>query len=696
MQRGRQFSPPFGWLALATLAPLVLSLRGHAADWPQWLGPDREGVWRETGLVDRFPAGGPKVKWRAPLGPGNSGPAVAAGRVYVMDRVTAPQAESATPAPKRPGGAGKERVVCFGAGDGKLLWQHAYDCRYTIAYRSGPRTTPLVHGGRVYTLGAMGDLRCLDAATGAVCWARNVARDYRAEPPAWGWAASPLLDGRLIYCLVGGEGSAVVAFDKDTGKEVWKALTTEEIGYSPPVLIEAGGKRQLIVWHSESVNGLDPTTGKVYWTQPYPAEGEPQRPAPTIATVRRAGDLLFLTSFYHGPMMLRLAGDRPAASVLWKDRTKKPTRPVGLHCLMSTPVLKDGHIYGVCANGELRCCDMKTGDQLWETYAATGGKKTDCGTAFLVPQGDRFVLFNDAGELILANLTPRGYDEIDRARIVEPAEFSRGRHVVWAHPAFADRCVFARNNKELVCVSLARAAAGDKAKGPAGSDRKAAAVVKRAAALYKKARALHADGAFTTLLTRGKEKQHLRVTVTIDLERPNRFALRTRLPDSPGAGLEVVSDGKHLFTHGRRLKQYTEARAPGDLAGVGKYLQRFGHTNVGMLFQNVLAEDPGEMLLDGVLSGSYAGVERLGGARAHHVRFKQADMDWELWVAADGEPFVLKASSTIPTDDGTIRTVETYEGWKLDAAPGRSVFAFVPPPDARKVKRLRPQPPRDD
>jgi outer membrane protein assembly factor BamB len=123
---------------------------------------------------------------------------------------------------------------------------------------------------------------------------------------------------------------------------------------------------------------------------------------------------------------------------------------------MATPVLKDGHVYGVCANGELRCCVVATGEQLWETYAATGGKKTDCGTAFIVPQGDRYVIFNDLGELILANLSPKGYTEIDRARIVEPVESSRGRIVVWCHPAFADRRVFVRNSKELVCVSMAQ------------------------------------------------------------------------------------------------------------------------------------------------------------------------------------------------------------------------------------------------
>src|SRR5205807_2904530 len=125
-------------------------------------------------------------------------------------------------------------------------------------YPAGPRTTPLVRGGRVYTLGAMGHLRCLDAATGKPRWSRRLLKDYRIDaPPVWGFAAHPLLDGDKLICLVGGKGSAVAAFDKDTGREVWKALTTEEIGYSPPMIYKAGGKRQLIVWLSESVNSLD-------------------------------------------------------------------------------------------------------------------------------------------------------------------------------------------------------------------------------------------------------------------------------------------------------------------------------------------------------------------------------------------------------------------------------------------------------
>jgi outer membrane protein assembly factor BamB len=153
--------------------------------------------------------------------------------------------------------------------------------------------------------------------------------------------------------------------------------------------------------------------------------------------------------------MLKLDHDKPGASVLWKGKSNNPARPDGLHMVMGSPVLKDGYIYGVCAAGQLRCLKADTGEQVWETFAATGGKKGDCATAFLVPQGNRYVIFNDQGDLILADLSPKGYREIDRAHILEPVQSARGREVVWSHPAFAHRCIFARNDKEIVCVSLA-------------------------------------------------------------------------------------------------------------------------------------------------------------------------------------------------------------------------------------------------
>jgi outer membrane protein assembly factor BamB len=427
----------------------------QASDWPGWSGPERDGVWHETGLLEKFPAGGPPVVWRAPLGAGYSGPAVAGGRVYVMDRQRAKGSDGKPVRATRSGMPGNDRIVCLDVADGKLVWKHEYSSLYKVSYPSGPRTTPLVDNGKVYALGTMGELFCLDAAGGKEIWSKDLAKAYKTDPPVWGYAASPLIEGDLLYTLAGGEGSAVVALNKNTGAEVWHALTSEEVCYSPPVIIEAGGCKQLIIWLSEGINSLDPKTGKVFWTQAYPAKGKPQRPAVNIATVRHMDDMLFICNAYHGPMMLKLGADKPTAKVMWDFPNANPEKPTYLSILMPSPVLKDGHVYGVSMDGELRCLSGATGKMLWETYRATGGKKTDCGTAFIVPQENRFVIFNDQGDLILADLDPKGYHQIDKAHIIDPMPNPRGRTVVWSHPAFAQKCVFARNDKEMVCVSLA-------------------------------------------------------------------------------------------------------------------------------------------------------------------------------------------------------------------------------------------------
>jgi outer membrane protein assembly factor BamB len=193
----------------------------------------------------------------------------------------------------------------------------------------------------------------------------------------------------------------------------------------------------------------------VYWSVKFPADGKPVRPGISVAAPLKMGDLLFVTAPHHGPLMLKLSADKPEAKELWKGKSDNVAETDGLHSIMSTPALKDGHVYGVCSFGELRCLKADTGERLWETYAATGGKKALFATAFLVQQGDRFFLFNEKGDLIIARLTPKGYEEIDRAHLLEPTLFSRGRDVVWSHPAFANRCVYARNDKEIICVSLA-------------------------------------------------------------------------------------------------------------------------------------------------------------------------------------------------------------------------------------------------
>lgn len=423
-----------------------------ADDWPQWLGPNRDAVWRETGIVDKFPDGGPRVLWRTSIGAGYAGPSVAGGRVYIADRQLASGVSNPADPFQRGKIQGTERVLCLNEADGKLVWKHEYDCPYTISYPAGPRVAPQVSGGKVYSLGAEGNLVCLDAKDGKLVWSRDFKKDCGAETPIWGFAGHPLIDGQKLICLAGGEGSTVVAFDKDTGKELWRALTAKEPGYSSPMIFEAGGKRQLILWHPEAANSLDPETGKVYWSEPFKA-----RAGMTIATPRKMGDELFFTCFYNGSLMMKLDDAAPSAKPLWRTDKASEKETTHLNAVMCTPFLQDGYIYGVCSYGQLRCLKADTGERVWETFkATTSGEPVRWANAFIVKNGDRFFLFNEKGDLVIARLSPKGYDEISRAHLLEPTNTAAGRDVLWSHPAFANRHMYARNDKEVICVDLAK------------------------------------------------------------------------------------------------------------------------------------------------------------------------------------------------------------------------------------------------
>jgi outer membrane protein assembly factor BamB len=382
--------------------------------------------------------------------------------VYVTDRKLAKRVRNPANPFQRGTVPGTERILCLDTEDGSVLWTHEHDCVYTVSYPSGPRTTPVVSDGKVYTLGAEGNLFCLDAASGNVLWSRELKKDYDIQAPVWGFSASPLLDGNRLICIVGGPGSVAVAFHKDNGKEIWRALSAMEPGYCPPMIYAAGGKRQLIVWHPEAINGLDPKTGEVYWTEPFAV-----RSGLTIATPRKSGNLLFITSFYNGPRMLRLDEARATASLLWKGNSHSERKTDKLHSIISTPFLQDGYIYGVCSYGQLRCLTTDTGKRVWESLEATGStgdthSRTDrWANAFLIKNGDRFFVANEKGDLIIAKLSPRGYQELSRAHLLEPTNPMAGRDVVWSHPAFAGKQAYMRNDKEILCVDLADHSTGE-------------------------------------------------------------------------------------------------------------------------------------------------------------------------------------------------------------------------------------------
>ena len=426
-----------------------------ADDWPQWRGPERDGVWRETGIVEKLPR---KLTylWRTPVGMGYAGPAVAAGRVYLMDRVLgAGEANPDNPFNKKRV-SGRERVLCFDAAGGKLLWKHSYASNYTISYPYGPRTTPTVSGGKVYCLGAMGDLLCLDAGSGKVLWSKQCVKDFGAELNTWGYSSPPLVDGEKLIVLVGGKpGACYVALNKDTGKELWRALEDTDPGYAPPVIYKAGGVRQLIAWTPTKLAALDPETGKEYWRQEFKVNFGLTIPTPIYDPGSKR---LLVSSFYNGSMMMALDPSKPSARLLWKGKSDSelPKRTDGLHSIMCTPVFQGEHIYGVGSYGELRCLEASSGQRLWKSMKATGQGRW--WNAFIVRHEDRYFIPNEQGELIIARLSSKGYEELSRAQLIEGTRPVQRRKVVWSHPAFAQKCVFARNDKEIVCVSLAASA----------------------------------------------------------------------------------------------------------------------------------------------------------------------------------------------------------------------------------------------
>lgn len=428
--------------------------RASADDWPQWMGPQRDGVWRETQIVRTFPEGGPPVRWRVKIGGGYAGPAVAGDRVFVTDKQLPEGVREGGNPFQRSRTNATERVLCLSDRDGSVLWRYEYDCPYTVSYPAGPRTTPVIHDDRVYTLGAEGHLFCFEADTGKVIWSKNFRTDYgREQSPTWGWSSNPLLDGNRLICLVGGKGTAVVAFDKDTGSELWRALDAEGEhgpGYGSPIIVHSGGTRQLIVWLPSAVASLDPETGRLLWEHPFPVQAGLTAPMPRFHDNR-----LFVTAFYNGSLMLELDPQRPTARVAWRRHGENERITDALHSIIATPYFDGDFIYGVCSYGELRCLNAQNGDRLWATYEATSGQSARWGNAFLTRHEDRFFLFSEQGDLILARLTPQGYHELSRAHLIEPTGPAQRREVVWTHPAYAHRCVYVRNDREIASFSLA-------------------------------------------------------------------------------------------------------------------------------------------------------------------------------------------------------------------------------------------------
>jgi outer membrane protein assembly factor BamB len=399
-----------------SLAVLATTLRlVAAADWPQFLGPARNGTSTETGLLDTWPKSGPPLLWEKEVGAGFSGPVVAGGRLILFHRL------------------GDEEVVeCLDAATGQGRWKYAYPTRYRddFGFDDGPRSTPLIAAGHVYTLGAEGTLHCLEMATGNKVWQRSVNDDYQVRKGFFGVATSPVLEGDLLLVNVGGPKAGIVAFDARTGKEVWKA-TDHEASYSSPVAATVAGRRLVFFFTRAGLVALEPRTGHVRFSKHWRARMHASVNAAAPVVV---GDDVFVSACYNtGALLTHFRKD--GAEEVWHGDESMSNH-------YGTCVYHDGYLYGFDGRQEegarLRCIEWKTGKVQW-TREGFG-----CGTMILA--GGRLIILNEAGELVLVEATPRAYREKARAAVLtKPTR---------AQIALADGRLHARDGKKLVCLGL--------------------------------------------------------------------------------------------------------------------------------------------------------------------------------------------------------------------------------------------------
>jgi outer membrane protein assembly factor BamB len=419
---------------MVILFSVALALVSQAEDWTQWRASNRDGVWHETGIRRRFPAEGLAVRWRAPVGYGFSSPVIARGRVYVTDALL-----------DRPKVRG--RILCFEEKTGKLLWTTSREktnypqWAFVPGQEPSPNGTPVVQEGKIYATGPQAhNLYCLEAESGRLVWERDLASDYQIEETAT-ISASPLVEGDRLILQVGGKPDAcVVAFDKESGREIWKSLN-ETAGQASPVIIKAGGRHQLIIWTAQSVSSLDPVTGKLFWREAFLAAN-----SAAVATPVFSNNRLLVSG-----LMMKLDENKASASVLWPE-TRAATRRILSGT--STPLLQGDYVYTLNPDGNLVCLEAGTGRQIWETDQVTRQKTGRSACMHMTVNGNSVFIYNELGELILTQLSPQGYEELCRTTLMQPTYSFGGKKLTWAAPSFANRCVYARNEKEIICASL--------------------------------------------------------------------------------------------------------------------------------------------------------------------------------------------------------------------------------------------------
>jgi len=395
----------------------LFALCACAADWPQFLGPTRDGVSAETAVLTEFPTDGPKIAWKMAVGSGWSGPVVADGKVILFHRVE-----------------NQEIVDCLDATNGKSIWKHGYRTRYEDDFRfdEGPRATPLITDGKVITFGADGDLQALEFATGKELWKRNVNKDYDVTKGYFGAACSPIRVGNFILMNVGGRNAGVVAFDFATGKEVWKT-SNDKASYSSPTVAKFDGRERAVFFTRSGLLGIDPTNGEVKFSK----EWRPRIDASVNAATPlvHKNQIFISTSYQRGAIVLEVKND---------DLTEIWASDDVLSNHYNTSVRHKEHLFGINGRQEqkpaLTCIDWKTGKLEWS--------KDRFGCAVLIVVGDAIVAIAEPGDLVIFAADPKAYRELARAKVLESP--------VRAAPAFANGKLYARDGKTMVCVDLGK------------------------------------------------------------------------------------------------------------------------------------------------------------------------------------------------------------------------------------------------
>ncbi len=398
----------------------LASLALQAADWPQFLGPDRNGISAETNLSGPWPAGGPPLRWKKDIGQGFSGPVVARGKLILFHRK-----------------ADQEIIDCLDAKTGGDLWHFAYPTHYRddFGFDEGPRATPAIAGDKVYAMGAEGAVHCLDLQSGREIWRADCKEKFQCPKGFFGMACSPLLEGGLVILNIGGRGGAgIIALDQATGALRWKQGDAEA-GYSSPIAATIQGKRYALVFTRSGLAALNPSNGAPYFDFPWRSR---DNNSVNAATPVVSGDLIFLTASYGtGAVLLRV--ENGGAQKIWSGDES-------LSCHYATPVLYQGYLYGVDGRADpglqprpsLRCVELKTGRVCWS--------QDNFGAATVTLAGGQLFILTEQGELLRAPVNPKEFQITARAQILPLG--------ARACPALAGGCVYARAKNKLVCVDL--------------------------------------------------------------------------------------------------------------------------------------------------------------------------------------------------------------------------------------------------